>query len=338
MEHRFIKDFKEGEIVNSVYLVRERALDTTRNGTPYISLEIADRSGIVKGIKWDATMELFDSFDVDDFVSIKARVEIYKKYPQLKLDLLSKVDEDSVDTSLYIPTVDKDIDQMFNLFTSEIRRIKDIYLKALLGNIFTDEEIVARFKRSPAATDFHHPYIGGLLEHTLSCIEMAKWIASEYRDINIELLITGIALHDLGKLEELSCKRSFYYTDEGRLIGHIVMGANLVDKYISKISGFPNDLKNMISHIILSHHGEYEWGSPVRPKCLEAVILHHIDNLDAKINGFQQFVSLYNDPVSRWTKHSKMFGEMLYRSPMVFGSIKNVSTEERRHGKKNLKL
>ena len=316
MKHTFIKDFKEGEVVESVYLAREKNFDVAKNGKSYISLELSDKTGKVDGRKWDATKDLFDSFNVDEFVKVKGRVEIYRKYPQVKLDSLERVDEASVDTSLYIPTVDKDMDQMLSSFLSEISQIKNVYLKALLKGIFSNEGILLKFKTAPAATDFHHPYIGGLLEHTLSCIELVKLVASKYSGLNIDLLICGAMLHDIGKIEELSYKRSFYYTDKGRLIGHIVLGINLIENEISRISGFPDELKSLILHIILSHHGEQEWGSPKRPMCLEAIVLHYIDNLDAKINGFEYFVKTYNDPYSSWTKHSKMFRELLYKKSM----------------------
>ncbi|MFC1666259.1 3'-5' exoribonuclease YhaM family protein [Candidatus Omnitrophota bacterium] len=317
MTHKFIKDFKEGDSVDSVYLVREKSFDITKNGAPYISLELADRTGMVDGRKWDATKSLFDSFDVDEFVRIKGRVELYKKYPQLKLNSLEKVNDSSIDISFYVPAIDKDRNKLFAIFFSHVEGVKNVSLKELLKNVFANKEILDKFKIAPAATDFHHPYLGGLLEHTLSCIELAKLIATRYPGVDTDLLVCGAALHDIGKIEELSYKRSFYYTDKGRLIGHIVIGVNLIEKEIDRIPNFPAELKNLILHIVLSHHGEQEWGSPKRPMCLEAVILHYIDNLDAKINGFRHFVKTYNDPYSNWTKYSKMFREFLYKGGIV---------------------
>ncbi len=318
MAHRFISDLKEGEVVESVYLVREKSFDTTKNGNPYIALELSDKTGMVDCRKWDALKSLFDSFSVDDFIKVKAKVEFYKNYPQLKIDSIEKTNDKSVDISLYMLVSDKNRDKMFKDFLSEMESVKNPYLEALMYNIFSDKDISEKFRIAPAASDFHHPYIGGLIEHTLACVELAKMIASKYKDINLDLLLCGTALHDIGKIEELSYKRSFYYTDKGRLIGHIVLGANIVSAAIDNIPGFPEELKNLILHIILSHHGEHEWGSPKRPMCFEAIILHHIDNLDAKINGFRHFVKTYNDPDSSWTKHSKMFGEFLYKkSPLA---------------------
>lgn len=317
MAHRFINDLKEGEAIESVYLVREKSFDITKNGNPYISLELLDKTGMVDCRKWDALKSLFDSFDVDDFIKVKAKVEFYKNYPQLKIDTIEKVSDKIVDISLYIPVSDKNRDKMFKDLLSELGSIKNPFLKALIQKIFSDQEMSEKFMTAPAATDFHHPYIGGLVEHTLACVELAKMVASKYRGINIDLLLCGTALHDIGKIEELSYKRSFYYTDQGKLIGHIVLGANIVNAVIDDIQGFPEELKNLIVHIILSHHGEQEWGSPKRPMCFEAIILHHIDNLDAKINGFRHFVNTYNDPESNWTKYSKMFGEFLYKKSLL---------------------
>ena len=329
MGHRFINAFKEGDVIEATYLVREKSFDVTKNGDNYIALELADRTGIVDARKWDASRNLFDSFNVDEFVKIKGKVEIYKGYSQLKVDYLAKAEEALLDISLYVPAVDKDRGQMFATYLSEIEQLKNSYLKRLLNNIFLNEETAAKFKEAPAATDFHHPYLGGLLEHTLDIIGLAKIVASRYPHINRDLLICGAALHDIGKIDELSYKRSFYYTDKGRLMGHITIGINIVEKEIDKISGFPEELKILLLHIILSHHGEQEWGSPKRPMCLEAVVLHYIDNLDAKINGFRYFVTTYNDPYSNWTKHSKMFGEFLYKRQLPDYAELELSEDER---------
>jgi len=313
MAHRFISDLKEGDVVESVYLVREKSFDVTKNGNPYIALELSDKTGMVDCRKWDALKSVFDSFSVDDFIKVKAKVEYYKNYPQLKIDSIEKTSDKSIDISLYMLVSDKNRDKMFKDFLSEMESVKNPHLKALIHNIFSDKDISEKFRTAPAASDFHHPYIGGLIEHTLACVELARMIALKHKDINLDLLLCGTALHDIGKIEELSYRRSFYYTDKGKLIGHIVLGANIVSAAIDKIPEFPEELKNLILHIILSHHGEQEWGSPKRPMCFEAIILHHIDNLDAKINGFRHFVNTYNDPDSSWTKYSKMFGEFLYK-------------------------
>lgn len=314
--HMFIKDFKEGAKISGIYLVREKSFNTTKKGSFYIFLQLSDKTGMIKANKWDADRPLFDSFQVDGFVRVRGMVENFKDFLQLKLESIEKAQEEELDISSFIPSTDKDRDVMYESLMSDIRNIKNIYIKALLTNIFSNPSLAGKFKKAPAATDFHHAYLGGLLEHTVSCLELAKGLFSKYRGINEEVLICGVMVHDIGKIEELSYDRSFYYTDKGRLVGHIVLGVNLVEKEIDKIPGFPEDLKNLILHIILSHHGEHEWGSPKRPMCLEAVIMHHIDNLDAKINGFNHFAEIYGDDNSNWTRHSKMFREFLYKKPV----------------------
>lgn len=318
MAHKFLKDLKEGELVEDIYLVREKSFDTTRTGSQYISLELVDRSGMVDAKKWDASKTLFDSFNIDDFIKVKAKVEFYKKYPQLKLDTIEKVASEEPDIALYIPTVNADRNKLFSQYMSYVTSLKDPHLKTLFQNIFSDKETADKFKKSPSATDFHHPYIGGLLEHSLSCVELAELVSSKYKDINRDVLVAGAALHDIGKIEEFSFRKTFYYSDKGRLIGHIVLGANFIAKQIEKIDGFPEILRDILLHIIISHHGEHEWGSPKRPMCLEAVVLHYIDNLDAKVNGFKHFVETFNQDVdTNWTKHSKMFGEFLYKGNLL---------------------
>lgn len=329
MKHKFISELKEGEVVESVYLVREKSFDTAKTGSTYVSLELIDRTGMVNARKWDAPKRLSDSFKVDDFVMVKARVEIYKGYTQFNIDSISRIDDSAVDISSYVPVINRNRNDMFKAFLSAIAQVQNPSLRQLLDNIFSNDAISSRFKDAPAATDFHHPYLGGLLEHTLSCVELASLAGQRYPDIDPDLLICGAALHDIGKIEELSYNRSFYYTDKGRLVGHIVLGVNMVDEEISRIPDFPEELRNLVLHIILSHHGEQEWGSPKRPMCIEAIALHHIDNLDAKINGFGQFVKMYNDPHSSWTKYSKMFKEFLYkRSGRKNGEVTYEEKEE----------
>jgi 3'-5' exoribonuclease len=311
--HIFIGDIKEGEKIESVYLVKEKSFNTTKKGSFYIFLQLSDRTGMVKANKWDADKALFDSFDVDDFVKIRGTVENFNGFLQLKVESMEKAREGDLDISVFIPSADKDVDGMFDELLSEIENINNQHIKTLLKNVFSNPSIAAKFRKAPAATDFHHSYLGGLLEHTLSCLELAKILIPRYPAINGDLLMCGAIVHDIGKIEELSYKRSFYYTDRGRLVGHIVLGVNIIEKEIGNIPGFPEELKNVILHIILSHHGEHEWGSPKRPMCLEAVVMHHIDNLDAKINGFNHFVNTYSDHSSNWTRHSRMFKEFLYK-------------------------
>lgn len=317
-EHCFIKDLKEGEKIRSFYLLREKTSGLTKKGDFYASLELVDRTGKVDAKIWDASEAFYKKLLVDKFLDIEGSIEFFKGYPQIKVTAcrpLSGEEEKKVKLENYLPVSPFDIEKMYAEFKGIIAGIKNPFCRRLLENIFADEQFSRVFKKCPAATDFHHPYLGGLLEHSLSLVKLAKAIISHYPGaVNEELLLTGCILHDIGKTEELSYERSFNYTNRGKFIGHIVIGAGIIERKISEIPGFPGELRDLILHLILSHHGEYEWGSPRRPKCLEAVMLHHIDNIDAKVNGFHWFVNSYTvDNDSSWTNYSKMFEEYLYK-------------------------
>ncbi|MDD5772953.1 MAG: HD domain-containing protein [bacterium] len=322
-EHRFIKDLKEGEKVISVYLLREKTSGLTKKGDFYASLELVDRTGKVDAKVWDASEAFYKKLLVDKFLGIEGSVDFFKGYPQIKVTScrpLNEEEEKTVKLENYLPVSPFNTGKMYNELQEIIAGIKNPFCRKLLENIFANEKFTEVFKKCPAATDFHHPYLGGLLEHSLSLVKLAKAIINHYPNaVNEELLLTCCILHDIGKTEELSYERSFNYTDRGKFIGHIVIGAGIIEKKISEITGFPGELRDLILHLILSHHGEYEWGSPRRPKCLEAVMLHHIDNIDAKVNGFHWFTNSYTvDNDSSWTNYSKMFAEYLYKDSKKF--------------------
>ncbi|MFH1288815.1 MAG: HD domain-containing protein [bacterium] len=322
-EHRFIKDLKEGERVKSVYLLRGKNSGLTRKGDFYISLELVDMTGKVDAKVWEANEALYKELLVDKFLGIEGYVDFFKGYPQIRTTschLLSDEQEKSVHLENYLPCSPFNREAMCIELQDIIAGIKNPFCQKLLQSVFFDKKFMEIFKKCPAATDFHHPYIGGLLEHTLSLTKLAKILVKHYAgSVNDELLLTGCILHDIGKTEELTYQRSFNYTNRGKFIGHIVIGAGIIEKKISEIHGFPEELADLILHLVLSHHGEYEWGSPRRPKCLEAVMLHHLDNIDAKMNGFHWFVNSYSvDENSSWTNYSKMFGEYLYKDSKMF--------------------
>lgn len=313
MSRTYISNLKSGEIVEEVFLVLKKEVRETREKKPYLNLQLADKSGSIDARKWDAKPQLCDSFNKDDFIKIKGVVETFNNTLQIKVNEICPLGDEQVRMGEFIPCTDKDIPAMMEELKGIIKTIQDPYLLKLLQAFFTDESFCKMFSAAPAAMQYHHAYLGGLLEHILSVSQLAVSFSKQYPAIKRDVLITGVILHDIGKVRELSCERSFQYTDEGQLTGHLISGVLMVYEKASKISGFPSDLLNVIFHLILSHHGEYEWGSPVKPGTPEAIALHYLDNLDAKLHAATKAISEHKDTTSSWTEYVKMFERRLYK-------------------------
>lgn len=313
-----ILEQKDGEWIEGVFLVRSKQASTSRTGNLFITVTLANRRGELGGKIWDNAEETIKKFKEEDFVKIKGRVTSYQGTRQINIRSLERVPDDEVDISEFIPRSKKDIEEMAAEMRYEIEKVGNPYLKSLLKLFFDDPEFMRLFKQAPAAKGVHHVYIGGLLEHTLELVRLCKDITRHYPEADIDLLITAATLHDVGKVYELGYKRSIEYTDEGRLIGHILIGFRLVDDKIRMLDGFPRDLAMLLEHIIISHQGRYEWGSPKRPKTLEALILHYLDEMNAKIKSFQEtFEREKKDPddqegQSGWSSYNRIFERFLY--------------------------
>jgi 3'-5' exoribonuclease len=313
MPRRYISGLKSGETIEEVFLVLKKEVRETREKKPYLNLQLGDKSGFLDARKWDTTPQLTNSFQQDSYIRIKGAVETFNGAMQIKIVELCPVDAAKVQKGEFIPCTDKDVPAMLAELKAIIETIQDPYLLKLLQAFFNDEAFCKTFSAAPAAMQFHHAYLGGLLEHILSVAKLAISFASHYPNIKRDLLITGVIFHDIGKTRELSCERSFQYTDEGLLTGHLISGVLMIQERAAKINGFPQDLLNVLFHLVLSHHGEYEWGSPVKPGTLEAIALHHLDNLDAKVNAAAKAISEHKDTNSSWTEYSKMFERRLYK-------------------------
>ena len=326
MKKIFVEDLKDGELINSVFLVRDKKLATTKNDRPYININLIDRTGKVTARVWERRDEpdyirgLFESFDKNDFVKIQGKIQTYKDNTQIIIDAIKIVEPDKVDISDFVPKGEIDVDKIVKEFTKITAGIDNPHLKKLLSAFLKDRYFMEKFKIAPAAKKLHQAYIGGLIEHTLNLVKMARDIADYYPHINRDLLLTGTILHDIGKIEELDYERSFDYTDRGRLLGHIFIGANMVAEKIKEIKGFPSGLEDMLIHIILSHHGEREFGSPVVPVIPEALILHHIDNLDARVWGFAGEIARSEDVSGNWTGYSNVYQRYIFKGDTSFGS------------------
>jgi 3'-5' exoribonuclease len=253
-----------------------------------------------------------DSFEKDDFVQLTGKAVSFQEHLQLNITHIERVGEEEILFSDFFPMAEKDAEEMFRSLIEISQQIKNPHLNQLLQLIWEDEPFVKRFKMAPASKWLHHNYLGGLLEHTLSLVQLVLKNVSHYKGLNLDVLLTASILHDLGKVEELSYQRSFDYSDEGRLLGHIILGIERLEDKIRQLPGFPKDLSTLLKHLLLSHHGQYIWGSPKRPMTLEAVMLHFLDDMDAKINGVQQFIKKQVPEGSKWSAYHRIFEQYFY--------------------------
>ena len=288
---KYIEGFREGEGINDIYLVRSKKSDITKTGKPYEKLVLADKTGSIDAMIWDPNSQGIEDFDTLDYICINAIVNSYQGANQLNIKRARKCSEGEYDPADYLPVSERNIDEMWNELTNYVRSVRNTYLKQLLDAFFEDEQFVVKFRKSSAAKAVHHGFVGGLLEHTLSVTNMCDYYSKAYPMLHRDLLITVAILHDAGKTRELSDFPQNDYTDEGQLIGHIVMGAHMVMSRMDKIEGFPEKLYSEVTHCILAHHGEYEFGSPKKPALMEAIALHFADNTDAKMETMKEIFS-----------------------------------------------
>ncbi len=315
MSRRYISELEEGELVEGVFLVRSKDLREARSGALFIKAVVADRTGSIDAVMWDASEKIFDSFKTNDFVKVRGRVDMYQDKPQLRIDSVRYVDESGVDPSEFVPSTPRDSEELVAQLLKAAREIKQPQLRELVLSFLEDGEFVEKLKRTPAAARYHHPYLGGLVEHTARVVELARLVSEAYPELDHDILLAGAILHDIGKVEELEAERTVRYTDRGELLGHIVLGAIMVDERARRIEGFPDELLNIMEHIIVSHHGEREYGSPKLPLTPEALAVHFMDDLDAKVFASTRAIREDTDHSSRWTAWSQMFQRRMYKGP-----------------------
>lgn len=302
---RYISDLYDGERVVEFYLCKTKQTLQSKNGKNYMSLTLQDKTGSVNAKVWDLNNNI-QSFEAGDFIKIDAQVQTYQNDLQLNVHKIRRANEGEYEPSDYIPTTNKDVNELCKKLDGYINSIKNPYIKQLLVNVFTKHPLISKkFKTHTAAKTMHHNYMGGLLEHTISVTDICDFFASHYDDVDRDLLISTALLHDVGKIVELSDFPNIDYTDDGELLGHIIMGAELIGKEADKIENFPPQLKSLMRHSILAHHGEYEYGSPKLPKTKEAFLLHVADDTDAKERMFDEAVKSDNTR-GVWTQYNKL--------------------------------
>jgi 3'-5' exoribonuclease len=317
MAHLFIKDIKPGMQLNETYMVTQPVLRNTTRGDFYIAMFLSDRTGKVNSRMWQATQATYDALPSEGFVQIRGKSELYQNAMQIVVNDMVVVDAEKVSLSDYMPRTEKDIAQMFNELKAMLEAVTDAGLKALIAEFLGDTELMRQFCTAPAAMQMHHAYLGGLLEHTHSMLKVATAVLPNYPKVQADLVLASILLHDIAKTRELSYKMGFSYTDSGQLLGHLVLGVEMINDKAAIIEekGTPIDLAVLDSllHIILSHHGCYEFGSPKLPATAEAFMVNYIDNLDAKMNQVTNLID--NDPGdTNWTAYQRPLETKLYRN------------------------
>jgi 3'-5' exoribonuclease len=316
-KHVNIKDMTLGQSLDGFYLVKSKRSAKTKADKTYLNIDLQDRTGIINAKVWEDAEACDELFQRGDVIKIRADVDEFRGRLQLKLKKLRAVDNsDAEDFSLddLIPSTEKNPDAMLEYLIERIAEMKNPHLKALLELFFQDEEFLARLKKSAAARNIHHAFRGGLLEHVHSMTRIAMFLSEQiYPDLDQDLILAGTLLHDLGKMDELDSEMEVSYTDEGYLLGHIYLSARMMEEKVKDIPDFPEELRLHLLHIILSHHGEHEWGSPVLPATPEAMLIHHIDNLDAKVNMVKEAIASDRNLDETFTEYHSALQRHLYK-------------------------
>jgi 3'-5' exoribonuclease len=312
MKTLYVKDLTADQIITGFFLVHEKEIRNTNTGKPYLRMELGDRSGTVEARMWEQFENFAKEVNRDDFVKVQARVEIYRNKPQLSLQQFRLARPAEIDIADFLAHTPFNVEEMYQSLLTDAEGIKNPWLRQLVLKVLCDPQISVRYKRAPAAKVMHHAYIGGLLEHVVGLCGLAKLVAVHYPELDVDLLLTAAMLHDVGKLDELCYERSVAYTIEGQLLGHIVMELETVTKAMDAIEGFPGKLKTVVEHMLISHHGQYEFGSPKLPMIREALVFHYLDDMDSKVAAVRAAMAVESGE-ENWSAFSGALGRKFLR-------------------------
>jgi 3'-5' exoribonuclease len=315
---RFVQQLADGDNLEEVYLVVDKQLRANRNGNLFIQLELRDRTGSISARLWNAAEPLFRSFEAGDFLLIKGKVQLFQGALQIILNHLNRVAPEQVALDDFLPHTEQDVSKLYERLRTLLRKINNPHLRALSECFLMDEEFVRPFCKAPAGIRNHHAYIGGLLEHVVTMLDAAERIAPLYPELNRDLFMMGVFLHDIGKVRELNYERTFGYSDEGQLVGHIVIGVEMLDEHVRQVPDltgepFPAELLLRLKHLIVSHHGTHEFGSPRLPMTPEGIALHFLDNFDAKLHTFTRDIREDSNASSAWTPFNQSLQRRLFK-------------------------
>lgn len=320
MAHKFVNEIQAGEYFDDVFMVTQPVLRTTTRGDFYIAMFLSDKTGKLNGRMWQASEEMYKSLPKEGFVKIKAKSEVYQGAMQVVINDVQVVDASNVNLEDYLPRTKHSIKDMFNELTEILSSVKNSQLRSIVKEYLSDTDLMKNFCKAPAATSVHHNYLGGLLEHTLNMLKVASKVLPLYPEVQSDMVLTGIFLHDMGKTEELTYQMAFAYSDGGQLVGHITKSAIMLEKKVAKMAQDGTDIDRRIvdalTHIILAHHGQYEFGSPKLPATAEAFMVGYIDNLDAKMNQIGNLIENDNNN-DNWTPWQNTLSTRIYKERLV---------------------
>ncbi len=318
----------ENKIITSSFVVVAKQIKPKKTGEPYLALTLGDRSGQLEAKMWDNVEEVLDAFEQDDFLKIKGLINKYKQRFQLTIHKLRKLGESEIEFADYLPKTTKDIEGLWQTLADFVATFQNPQLKALVQVFMADPEIAAAYRNAPAAKTLHHAYIGGLLDHVVSLFRSCDLMCQNYPQINRDLLLTGAFFHDIGKIHELTFRRSFSYTTKGQLLGHMIIELEMVQAKLALIPDFPDELKTMVEHLIISHHGEYQFGSPKLPMFPEALVLHYLDDLDSKMEAMRAQFAREAAVDGPWTSYNASLGRPLLNSEKYLAPPKAAAPAE----------
>jgi 3'-5' exoribonuclease len=305
---------QENKVITSTFVVVSKQVKPKKTGEPYLALTLGDRTGQIEAKMWDNVEDALDAFEQDDFIKVKGLINKYRNRFQLTIHKLRRLGESEIDYADYLPKTTRNIDELWQTLADFVATFQDAHLQALIRAFMADPEIAEAYRNAPAAKTLHHAYIGGLLDHVVSLFRSCDLVCRNYPQVNRDLLLAGAFLHDVGKIYELTYSRSFSYTARGQLLGHMVIELEMLQAKIALIPDFPGKLKTLLEHLIISHHGEYEFGSPKLPMFPEALMLHYLDDLDSKMESMRAHFEREADGESPWTSYNNALGRPLLNS------------------------
>ncbi len=318
----------ENKIITSAFVVVSKQVKPKKTGEPYLALTLGDRSGHIEAKMWDNVDDAIGAFEQEDFIKVKGLLNKYKNRFQITIHKIRKLGDAEIDFADYLPKTTKDIGELWQMLSGFVASMKDPYLKPLVEAFMADPEIAEAYRTAPAAKSLHHAYIGGLLDHVVSLFKSCDLVCRNYPQINRDLLLTGAFLHDIGKIHELTYNRSFSYTTRGQLLGHMVIELEMLHAKIALVRGFPDPLKTLVEHLIISHHGQYEFGSPKLPMFPEALLLHYMDDLDSKMESMRAHFERELGSEAAWTSYNASLGRPLLNTAKFLSGEPPVTEEE----------